>query len=250
MSYPDHNKHSASSSTEDFPDWLVEILAGHDVVIFVSSLTDIREAEAALKAAGQGYHVEQMGMGDAIQRQRFGELRDYTKWDHLPMIFVDGHFAGGERELRSHSRIAKMPTIALWLGLTGLIPFILGAVGSLFGASVIGQYAVSALVFYAAVIVSFMAGTQWGGTVVECGSRKTPRYMLSVIPPLFAWSCLLLPQLIALPVLIATFIVVYAIDVAWVLYGWFPRWYLKLRSLLTAVVLLCLALTWWTLFTS
>lgn len=135
-----------------------------------------------------------------------------------------------------------IPPAANWLGAAGVLPFVIGALGSHIETGLIATHALQVLLVYAAVIVSFMAGCQWGGWVASADqTRAWPRLLASVLPALAAWPALLLPPATALLVLAAAFVAVYVVDVLWFLAGWWPRWYLKLRTALTAAVLGTLA---------
>ena len=64
----------------------------------------------------------------------------------------------------------------------------------------------------------------------------------SVVPALAGWVALLLPAKAGLLLLGATFAVHYAADRQFAQRFALPRWYLRLRGGLTAVVILCLVL--------
>lgn len=135
-----------------------------------------------------------------------------------------------------------IPAAANWLGAAGMLPFVAGAIGSHVETGLIAPHALNALLIYAAVIVSFMAGCQWGGWVAGAAPGFAwPRLLASVAPPLLAWPALLLPAPSALLLLAGSFVAVYVVDVLWLLAGWWPRWYVKLRTALTAAVLGSLA---------
>ena len=135
-----------------------------------------------------------------------------------------------------------IPAAANWLGAAGVLPFVIGAIGSHIETGLIAPHALNALLIYAAVIVSFMAGCQWGGWVANADPSHTwLRLLASVIPPLLAWPALLLEPAPALMLLAGAFVGVYVADVLWLFAGWWPRWYLKLRTALTAAVLGTLA---------
>lgn len=140
---------------------------------------------------------------------------------------------------------ADIPPVANWLGAAGVLPFVIGAIGSHVETGLIAPHAMNALLIYAAVIVSFMAGCQWGGWVANAKQDFAGlRLIASVVPALVAWPALLLPPPAALLMLAGAFVAVYVADVLWFMAGWWPRWYLKLRTALTAAVIGSLALAW------
>ncbi len=88
------------------------------------------------------------------------------------------------------------PHMAIWLGYAGLIPFVISAAAVLLfdGDPFVQETAGQALVTYGAVILSFLGGVRWGRALGA--SRKedqTRDFILSVLPAIFGWSCLLLP---------------------------------------------------------
>jgi len=136
----------------------------------------------------------------------------------------------------------SIPRVPLVLGVAGLAPFAAGALMPWLGPSMWPM----ATAVYAACILSFMGGVQWGALLSRGtlgGASVNTAYVLSVVPALTAWVALLAagaPKL-TFSLLIAGFASVWAID------GWMrarrltPPWYLRLRHLLTAGVVLCLA---------
>lgn len=213
----------------------------HDVVVFASGITDTRRMEARLTRAGVAYRIERMAMGSAGNRTEFQDLKRATHWPSLPQAFVHGQFVGGEPELLRHPVVDRMPRSAAWLGTAGLLPFLACALGSHVQTGVVGPEFVEAMLAYGAVILSFMAGCQWGGAVAGNGAWPLLRLGLSVLPALAAWPALLLDTVPALMVIALGFVGVYLVDVAWLLAGWWPRWYVRLRTFLTVGVLACLA---------
>jgi Protein of unknown function (DUF3429) len=84
-----------------------------------------------------------------------------------------------------------IPAVPLALGLAGLIPFYLtAAMGAVPSGGATAWTSTFAL--YAAVILSFLGGARWG---LELGRSpeqpNTARLALSMIPPLYAWTCLI-----------------------------------------------------------
>lgn len=129
--------------------------------------------------------------------------------------------------------------VAWGLGLAGLIPFI-GAGALAWWAPPAWQItAVYGFSYYSAVILSFLGGVHWGSAlqVSRAGNRR--RLILAMLPSLIAWLALLFDVMFGLWVLLAGFILIAGYDFSRDGRDGFPRWYLKLRLLLTAVVVLC-----------
>lgn len=121
--------------------------------------------------------------------------------------------------------------MALALGLSGLIPFVAGAL-AVWLLPAWSAPAAHGLASYAAVIVSFLGGIHWGQ-----GIRNDDAAALrwAVVPSLLAWAALLLPHLAwSLGALGVCLLLCWAVDRRrYAKAGW-GAW-LPLRSGLTAV---------------
>ncbi|PTX57313.1 uncharacterized protein DUF3429 [Litoreibacter ponti] len=140
-----------------------------------------------------------------------------------------------------------IPRPALYLGLAGLLPFLWGALGTLVPA--IDQFTVSALgqrfnagfilVSYGTVILCFMSGVLWG---FATKTNEFKAFSLSTMPALWAFFTVGGGQDRAISAVLIGFLLVFACDVQFRLWGLAPDWWLKLRTLLTAIVAACLAI--------
>jgi len=132
----------------------------------------------------------------------------------------------------------RAKTTAWGLALAGLIPFVgCAAMVALDGPSADGW--LSALMAYAAVILSFLGGTRWGAALAS-GASDPMTLILSNLPALVAWAALLpfgLPDPVRLT-LLAT-----GLGLMWL---WDrrrpPAWYPALRAVATVGALLSLGL--------
>ena len=131
-------------------------------------------------------------------------------------------------------------TVAKALGYAGLIPFVVLCIGAWLPLPLI-THPVDYLVAYAAVILAFMGAIHWGAAMAGPDGLRTRYFIASVIPALVAWSTLLMPQAIALIVLLGGFVCLYLFDRATSHSQGFPGWYLPMRLRLTTVVGVCLA---------
>ena len=137
-----------------------------------------------------------------------------------------------------------IPLSALILGLLGLIPFISPVVALLFAYDpfALGARAFHmALITYAALIASFLGGVRWGNAL-EKPHRHTLDFTVSVVPSLVAWLALATPRPYDLVVLLGVFLVLGIGDVGLSARGHAPRWFGKLRVILTTGVTLSLLL--------
>lgn len=147
--------------------------------------------------------------------------------------------------------MTSIPTAPLLLGLAGLIPFVWGALTVLFpglqawGVGALGPRFVGPYVqlFYGSVILSFMSGVLWGFATQARGAQAATGYALSVIPALWAFLMTGGGPVSAGTNLIAGFAALLLLDYAFTTWGLTPPWWMRLRLLLTAVVVACLGVT-------
>lgn len=138
-----------------------------------------------------------------------------------------------------------IPTVALVLGLAGLIPFFCAALGSILLSNELAATSLTALGAYGAVILSFLGGVKWGVVLNDKAALKRWQpLVLSVIPSIIAWVALLLPPMMLLSFLAAAMVFQYFLDTQSVQAKKLPAWYGRLRLILTtgAVVSLLLGL--------
>lgn len=145
--------------------------------------------------------------------------------------------------------MTDIPRAALLLGLAGLIPFLWGALtylnfdlqtwgAAMFGPRFVGPYV---QLFYGSVILSFMSGVLWGFATKADGAQAATGYALSVLPALWAFFMTGGGPTSAGINLIFGFLGLLALDFAFSRWGLTPAWWMRLRILLTAIVVLCLA---------
>ena len=124
------------------------------------------------------------------------------------------------------------------LGYLGLTPFVVGAVTALLSQELI-SLAFQAFVLYSIAILSFMGGVHWGLALIT-GTRQSTRLLISVVPVVVAWICLIaLPAPLTLAVLGGGFIAQWFIDRPILAELPIPSWYLEMRPRLAYVVAGC-----------
>jgi hypothetical protein len=135
-----------------------------------------------------------------------------------------------------------VPRPARWLGMAGLIPFVLPGLGVWITAGQLSGFLHTVLIAYALAIASFMAGAQWGfGAAAALDDRARLRVLgTSVVPCLVAWAGVFAPFPWPYPFLLAAFALVLRFDLALVRDGLAPAWYPLLRLPLTAAVAVAL----------
>lgn len=141
-----------------------------------------------------------------------------------------------------------IPKSALWLGLAGLLPFVWSVLTiyspaaaqqtvALVGPRFIGPYVGLA---YGTVILAFMSGVLWGFATKAEGDMAATGYGLSVLPALWAFFMVGGGPVSAAINLMIGFVALLALDWFFAHWGLAPPWWMKLRILLTAIVLACL----------
>lgn len=141
---------------------------------------------------------------------------------------------------------SSIPAVALWLGVSGLIPFIAMAVLAIDGRLPLPFDPGRALLGYGAVILSFLGGIHWGIALGQPVVRNnipdgfTRSLILGVVPSIIGWFALLLPMKIGIAVLCAGFAMQLRVDLSSVARGALPDWFARLRIVLTGIVLISL----------
>jgi len=144
--------------------------------------------------------------------------------------------------------MTQIPRSALLLGLAGLLPFVWGALTTLFPAfglqmsQIIGSRFIGPYVqlYYGAIILSFMSGVLWGFATKADGATATSGYVFSVLPALWAFFMTGGGPTTASFNLITGFIGLLLLDWHFWRLQLAPPWWMHLRVLLTAIVVLCL----------
>jgi hypothetical protein len=146
--------------------------------------------------------------------------------------------------------ILKIPTGALILGLSGVLPFAWGAVTLLseeafnFGIENFGARFVGPLIqlSYGVIILCFMSGVLWGFATKMDEKNGSLGYILSVLPALWAFLSMGRGPVSDTISLIVGFLAVLLIDRHFYLLKLTPLWWMNLRIPLTFLVISLLAL--------
>jgi hypothetical protein len=141
----------------------------------------------------------------------------------------------------SASEDARLPALAAQLGYAGLIPFVALSIGMWVLPEAYQAQASSALLSYAAIILSFMGAVHWGLAIAN-DELDSWQVGASVIPALVAWFASFASPMINYSILIVAFAGLCVFDGRMVQAGKAPAWYPKLRTPLTAVVVASLIL--------
>lgn len=144
--------------------------------------------------------------------------------------------------------VAAIPKPALILGLAGLLPFILGALGGWLADPARAGFALNAMLGYGAVILSFLGGVHWGRALAPDLAPRPPWPLMlwSVTPSLLAWGAMFTGAIYAVLVLyIVSYTIAFFVDLKAVRVGMFPAWYGSLRKILSIGVLASLFVALW-----
>jgi hypothetical protein len=144
--------------------------------------------------------------------------------------------------------VTTIPRPALILGLAGLLPFLWGVATVLspgladLGRGIVGQRLVEvpSLIAYGTVILCFMSGVLWG-FAAKGAEHQWRGYGLSVLPALWVFFMVGGGPGQALSALLVGFLVLLVLDMQFAGWGLVPRWWMRLRLMLTAGVVACLA---------
>jgi hypothetical protein len=146
--------------------------------------------------------------------------------------------------------ISKIPTGALILGLSGVIPFAWGAVTLIseeafnFGIENFGARFVGPLIqlSYGVIILCFMSGVLWGFATKMDEKNGSLGYILSIVPALWAFLSMGRGPVSDTISLIVGFLAVLLIDRHFYLLKLTPLWWMNLRIPLTFLVISLLGL--------
>lgn len=137
------------------------------------------------------------------------------------------------------------------LGWSGVLPFALLAVFIAAAQNVPDAIdPKTALINYAAIILSFMGGVHWGMSIGgktiggTTTSSQAMRLGLSTVPALVGWLATFFPFDIAVSLLTGAFIVLVVYDIWAATQEWTPSWYPRLRLQLTTAVVAALTFAW------
>jgi hypothetical protein len=139
----------------------------------------------------------------------------------------------------------RMPRWPLLLGLAGLIPFYAALWANFSTNPLMQMVGPISLVSYGAVILSFLGGARWGMEIARAPDAPDARRLIaSVLPSIAGWIAVVgnFSSVFAINVLTLGFIAQFAWDVKASRSGLAPAWYRTLRAVLTAGVLICLAI--------
>ena len=142
--------------------------------------------------------------------------------------------------------------LAWFLSLAGAVPFLV-ATAALYASdsSSVRVPAITALVTYSAVILSFLGGIEWGLAIRDESGNEATRVIalgLSTVSSLAAWAVLWLPSPTwQVGAALGLFVAVWGADEWMAGRGLLPTWFVDLRTAVSAIVAASLAVALWRL---
>ena len=142
--------------------------------------------------------------------------------------------------MESTKQNAPASNIPGFLGLAGLIPFGLAAIGTHSGIETFVLYGFVGGSTYGAIILSFLGAVHWGLAMQE--DRNPYWYFWSITPALLGFASLLIFDVeIRIITLIPLFGVAWLVDRKATNHSLIPNWYMRLRTILTSGAVISLA---------
>lgn len=135
---------------------------------------------------------------------------------------------------------SRPPRSVVLLGYGGLIPFVASLLAMVAAPEPWSVTAMTSLLAYGACILSFLGAVHWGFVLKAAGDSATPPALpliLAVFPALIGWISLVIGGAAGLWILMVGFGLVLLGDLASRRVGQSPRWYLRLRIPLSAIVI-------------
>ncbi|XP_034558358.1 transmembrane protein 69-like [Notolabrus celidotus] len=177
---------------------------------------------------------------------RLSSIRPVS-WHASRLCHSDSHGTGE----RDHSKeglslraLTQAPKPALYLGFSGLIPFLSAPILMAATQSFYPDIAFAHVV-YGATIVSFLGGARWG-FALPAGSPAQPDWMNlgnSVVPSLLAWLALLCRDNITEGALVVIMGLGLSLHYDLTLLPGYPPWFKAMRTVLTLVATFSLVAT-------
>lgn len=140
--------------------------------------------------------------------------------------------------------LKKAPKPALYLGFSGLVPFVSAPLLMAITETYIPELAYAQVV-YGASIVSFLGGARWGFALPE-GSPAKPDWLNlanSVVPSIIAWVALLFSHNIIQSGMLVIIGLGISLHYDLALLPTYPSWFKALRTILTTVAFFSLLTT-------
>lgn len=134
----------------------------------------------------------------------------------------------------------EIPSVAKWLGIAGLLPFVLLALAVQFTDGVVRSELQFGLTAFGAVILSFLGGIHWGAATLSVSAFSFTTGGLSVLPSAVGWVGLVVPSDLGLVLLSLAFAGMLVIDLRAISIKLLPEWYGRLRWNLSIIVVPCL----------
>lgn len=137
--------------------------------------------------------------------------------------------------------------LAWMVGVAGLLPFFGHALFAWAAPVVEAAGLLRSQAHYAAAVLAFLGALHWGvalASPLPFTTRDGARLVWGVIPALFAWVITMYAPAVSIPALFVALLVVWGADLLLYAGSAAPRWFVVLRTVLTAGAVLCVGATW------
>jgi Protein of unknown function (DUF3429) len=132
-----------------------------------------------------------------------------------------------------------IPRAALWLGVAGALPFWLAAVSFFTGIGMTEGQSLAVALAYGGLMLSFLGGIRWGVALGVVDGRQRARELIGgSLPVLMGLAAFFLAPAVGLSLIIITLFIQALADVMSADRGFLPRWFGRLRALLTVLAVL------------
>lgn len=138
---------------------------------------------------------------------------------------------------------APAPRLALWLALSGLVPYLIVAAWLPFADRLLGDDLIVALIKYAAVVLGFLGGVRWGAELARApDAPNLKRLMFGGLITVPAWIALLMTDqpLWSIGILVLLGFAQLNWDLASARVGLLPGWTYRMRIALTLIATACM----------
>lgn len=203
----------------------------------------------------QQHVIKLQNLSNNLRRQPYTQLNTISSnklfWSSRTTSFCSQSSChrdstGGSEDGKGFSMkaLSSAPKPALYLGFSGLIPFLSAPILMAATQAYYPEVA-HAQMIYGACIVSFLGGARWGFAIPE-GSPAQPDWKNignSVVPSLLAWLAILCKDNISEAVLVVLMGLGLSLHYDLVLLPGYPAWFKAMRTVLTLVATFSLVAT-------
>lgn len=219
------------------------------MIRFASARRIITEVPACLHQITRAPHFQAPSVFMSSRITSTSRLLSIRSWNWQTSRLCHGDSGGNSERADSKGgfslrALSQAPKPALYLGFSGLLPFLSAPLLMAATQTFYPEVAYAQMV-YGASIVSFLGGARWG-FAIPAGSPAQPDWMNlgnSVVPSLLAWLALLCRDNIAEGALVVIMGLGLSLHYDLTLLPGYPSWFKAMRTVLTLVATFSLVAT-------